>query len=129
MNRTEIRTLDDERSSFISTTEAGTMQLELRTLCETTGNLIYANAPVSFINNMVEALPDNRVVPQAVDSDPLTVQDGFNTSGLETIGAHVNSFVQMLLKTWIWSGKQDGLLQVEFERQFELLFQELSFYS
>ena len=126
-NRTEIRTLDDERSSFISTAEAGTMQLELRTLSEMTGNSIYANAADRCINNMVEALPDNRVVPQAFDSDPLTVQDGFNTGGLETIGAHVDSFVEMLLKTWIWSGKRDGLLQVAFERQVELVFQELSF--
>ncbi len=123
----EIHLHGEASSSFVSTSETGTMQLELRTLSQITGLPHYAAAADRCIGNMVEALPDNRVVPQTFNSDPLTIEEGFDTGGLETIGAHVDSFIEMLLKTWIWSGKRDGLLRVAFERQVELVFQELSF--
>ncbi len=122
-----MRPRDEWSGSFVSTAETGTMQLEFRTLSQMTGLPHYAAAVDRCIDNMVEALPDNRVVPTRFNSDPATIEEGFDTGGPQTISSHVDSFVEMLLKTWVWSGKRDRHLRAAFERQVELVFQELGF--
>lgn len=107
-----------EEGTMVSTAEAGTLQLEFRTLTRMSGDVRYANAADKCEAAMVRAIPQGRVVPLLFDSS-----SGYYASGTrQTIGAHVDSFVEMLLKTWIAFGKTDADLRLAFERQVEDVF-------
>lgn len=115
-----------EKNMFASTAEVGTLQLEFRTLSLITGDKRFAAIADKCMHNLVRALPEHRVVPiiyNVMSNDGM----GFQASK-QTIGAHTDSFVEMLLKTWVAYGKDYGDMNLKFafENQVEVIFQEIS---
>lgn len=111
-----------KHESVTSPADTGSMQLEMRTASQIIGDKRYGQAADRCLQVMVQHLPHGRVVPTAFDT-----QSGRFLGTRQTIGGSVDSFYEMLLKTWIASGKrpEDLYLQTTFKTAIEVIFAQL----
>ena len=103
------------------TADVGTLQLEFRTLSSFTGNAKYSQAVDHCQSILVSRVPQNEVVPSMFN----LLHQRFMGS-TQTIGSSVDSFVEMLLKTWVAFGKRDDLLRITFEKQVDSVLTNLT---
>lgn len=101
--------------------DAGTLQLEFRTLSVLTGDSRYAAAADRCMRALIDALPSDRVVPSTFD----VVRGKFLLNSGQSIGAQVDSFIEMLLKVYIGFGKKDSLLLRTFLTQVDSILNNL----
>lgn len=103
--------------------DAGTLQLEMRTVSAMCGDKRYAVAADRCMLSMVNATPHDRLAPQRFD-----VQQVRFSGSRESIGASVDSYYEMMLKTWVAFGKQreDSALRATFERAMDLVYTRIT---
>lgn len=101
--------------------EAGTLQLEFRTLTEMTGDRKYADAVDRCMHSLTTALSDK----EPLCTDGFDLENGVFTGSRVSISAMVDSFYEMQLKTWVGYGKKDDELRVAFERAVKATFETL----
>lgn len=102
--------------------DAGTLQLEMRTLSALTGDKRFAIAADRCMRNMLSRLPSARLAPPMFN-----VQTSQFGGARYTIGGSVDSFYEMLVKTWVASGRDpdDILLKHGFTRAVEAIYSKL----
>lgn len=100
-----------------TTANAGSMQMEMRTLTAVTGDARFGDRADRCERAMLAAIPESGVVP-----DFFHTSVGRYLGRFATVGSGVDSFVEMLLKTWIASGKREPSLRKAFERAVEAIF-------
>lgn len=105
--------------SRTTTADAGTYQLEMRTLSAMSGDARFGAAADRCEQTLLQAMPKRSLVPGGFN---LTTGKFFGDS--VAISGGVDSFVEMLLKNWIASGKRDDELRTAFERSVELVFSQ-----
>ena len=103
------------------TADAGSLQLEFRTLSAYSGNPQYAEAVDRCQRMLIDHIPDNVVVPATFD-----LLSGRFMGSTQSIGANVDSFIEMLLKTWLAFGKRDDALVNAFEKQVDSILTNLT---
>lgn len=81
--------------------EAGTLQLEFRTLSVYTGDAKYAKAVDVCMERLVDGMGGGIV------TDRFLLRDGRFWGERVSVGAMVDSFYEMLLKSWVGFGKRD----------------------
>lgn len=115
------------KRNFISTVtspaEAGTFQLEFRTLSQMTGDPKYAVAVDRCMSSLMNAVPTSHLVTPQFDMTDAT----FHGNRL-CIGGSVDSYYEMLVKNWIVWGKSvaDNGLRVAFEKSITAIFDTLA---
>lgn len=101
--------------------DAGTLQLEFRTLSAMSDDMRFAAAADNCERALLRAMPALSLVPGGFN---VTTGKFFGDS--VSISGGVDSFIEMLLKTWIASGKHDNVLRAAFEHSVELVFAQTS---
>lgn len=105
-----------------SPADTGSMQLELRSISQLTGDPRFADAVDRCMETMLASLPDEHTVPVTFNAD--TAQ---YSGSRETIGGRVDSFYEMMLKTWIAFGKRgnDTYLKTAFQSGVTRIYDRL----
>ncbi|CDF77451.1 mannosyl-oligosaccharide--1,2-mannosidase [Chondrus crispus] len=91
--------------------EAGTLQLEFRTLSQITGDPKYARAVDRCTDSLIRAMP----AQQFLVTDRFNLQTGVFEGARVSMSAMVDSFYEMQLKTWVAFGKKDHHLRDAFQ--------------
>lgn len=102
--------------------EAGTLQLEFRTLSQMTGDPKYASLVDKCMNSLVDAMSDD----EPLCTDGFDLESGLFTGARVSVSAMIDSFYEMQLKTWVGYGKKDDKLRATFQRSVEAAFHSLA---
>lgn len=110
-------------SALSNPAEVGTLQLEFRTVSRMAGNEKYAKAVDRCMESLLAAMEEEEdgLVPDLFDLD-----NGQFLGSALTISAGVDSFYEMLLKTWVAFGKKDEKNRVMYERAVEGIMKHLA---
>lgn len=114
-------------SDYASPADSGSTQLEIRAVGDLIGDVRFSKAVDKCIKTMIEKLPNtNRTVPVVFN-----VFNGDYSGSRETIGGNVDSFYEMMLKTWVAFGKRpdDDYLRYTFTSAVETTFKRLHGYN
>lgn len=116
-NRAGLNGRRPDAASVTSGASAGSMQMEMRTLSAITGDPRFGKAGDRCEASLLKAMPDRGLV--AGFFDPVV---GNFVGPSVSIGGGTDSFVEMMLKTWIAGGKRDSKLREAFESSVEGVF-------
>lgn len=102
--------------------EAGTLQLEFRTLSEITGDGKYRELVDKCEDSLVRA---SEKMEDSLVTDSFDVQGGMLLGRRLTVAGLVDSFYEMLVKCWVGFGKKDERYKALYEKAVEGVFKEL----
>lgn len=103
--------------------EVGTLQLEFRTLSRISGDPKYRQAVDRCEDMLVkEAMSSS----DGLLTDAINLRDGKQKGRRLTIAGRVDSFYELLVKTWIAYGKTDSNYRKSFERAVKSIFSLLT---
>lgn len=120
MSVIELGDSQDSLSVLTTPAEAGTLQLEFRTLSEISGDSRYARAVDRCMASMLRNVPEIGLVPERFN-----IMSSLFVGNRLGIGGGVDSFYEMMLKSWVAGGKRDDDLKLSFERAVDGIYSAL----
>lgn len=91
--------------STTSTADVGTLQLEMRSVSMFTGDPRFARAADRCTDSLLRAIDDLSYNRGGLPPPKFDVESGSFFGSEQTVSGLVDSFIEMLLKTWLASGK------------------------
>lgn len=88
-----------------STADAGTLQLEMRSVSLFTGDPRFAEAADKCTESLLRAVKDLPSKRGGLPPPRFDVESGSFSGSEQTVSGLVDSFIEMLLKTWLASGR------------------------
>lgn len=107
--------------AYSNPAEAGTLQLEFRTLSYISGDPKYATAVDRCVASLTQNIPTDKLVTPTFD-----LRSAEYVGSRLSIGGGVDSFYEMLIKTWIAYGKKDQSLRMHYENSVAAITKTLS---
>lgn len=114
---------DDQVIEISNPAEAGTMQLEFRTVSRITGDGKYAKAVDRCMESLIEATESEE---DGLVTDTFNLNDGTFSGSILSIAGKIDSFYEMLVKTWVAFGKKDERYRIGYERAVKGIFKHLT---